>query len=684
MSHFIKSSIFGFATVAAFFFAFATPTVASAALCTPSNTVMYVVAHADDALLFQNPDVQRDIDAGKCVSTVFTSAGEAGRWDNVYWLSREDGSKAASAHMAGVANAWTEGDAGIPGHSVPKFTLTANPKISIVFLRLPDGSFDGSGFTSRGYQTLQKLWVGTISSITSNDGSNTYTKQGLTDALLALMNNETPSVINTQDYVGSFGDLDHSDHHATAYFVKAAHASYMTPHTIVSYNDYDSQNLPQNVFGAELTSKEDTFFAYTPFDSDSCTSVTSCVGPYLNWLMRSYTNGSELGGDVCSNIEGNQFSIPEGMVLVEGQCVLDVAPSCTTDISSSAVVSDTSDVVSSGGNAVQTFVPPTWTANIPGATWIWNTLYVADPINGETLTFTKHISIVGTPTSGTLEIASDDNYSASLNGVEFANVSDNNNYATETQDSYDVTSFLHEGDNTLTITVMNIPMGIPDATVNPAGLLYKLSVTKNSCTSLPPQTCPEGTSGTYPACVATPTGSTSGGSTNFDYYGCTNTDATNFNRLANKDDGSCVLPPSAPTGGSTGGNGTTTGEVLGAATTTAELALPAGCTEYIHSYMGRGKKNDAEDVSKLQTFLNETMGAKIPVSGFFGNMTKTWVKKFQTKYHNEIIKPWYDAGYKGKDIENGTGYVYKTTKHEINLMKCSELKTPLPDLSPDL
>jgi hypothetical protein len=100
--------------------------------------------------------------------------------------------------------------------------------------------------------------------------------------------------------------------------------------------------------------------------------------------------------------------------------------------------------------------------------------------------------------------------------------------------------------------------------------------------------------------------------------------------------------------------------------------------------MGRGKKNDTEDVARLQTFLNETMGANIPVTGFFGNMTKNWVKKFQAKYHDDIIKPWYDAGYKGRDIENGTGYVYKTTKREVNLMKCSELKTPLPDLTSDL
>lgn len=184
----------------------------------------------------------------------------------------------------------------------------------------------------------------------------------------------------------------------------------------------------------------------------------------------------------------------------------------------------------------------------------------------------------------------------------------------------------------------------------------------------------------------TPQGGSTGGSTgsaDSPYWGCTNASASNFNSLANRDDGSCVLPQGS-TSGVAGGNGTTTGEVLGVSTTTPELALPAGCSEYIHSYMGKGKKNDKEDVVRLQIFLNETMGTNIPTSGFFGAMTKNLVKKFQVKYHAEIIKPWVDAGYKGKDIENGTGYVYKTTKREINLIKCSTLDLPVPDLTPDI
>lgn len=170
-----------------------------------------------------------------------------------------------------------------------------------------------------------------------------------------------------------------------------------------------------------------------------------------------------------------------------------------------------------------------------------------------------------------------------------------------------------------------------------------------------------------------------GGSSTYDHWGCTNPTASNFNPLSNRDDGSCQLPP-PPT---EVGSGEPQGEVLGAATTTEELR--ASCTnEYLRDYLKLGIKNDPEQVKLLQVFLNETIDAKLPVTGFFGNLTKNWVKKFQKQYHREIIQPWLDAGYKGSDINEGTGYVYKTTKRYINLMKCADLNIPLPDLTPDL
>ena len=671
------------------------PGIASAnTLCTPVNTVMNVVAHADDTMLFQNPSTQHEINSGKCVIMVFTSASDAGHYTASYVYERENGVKASAAFMAGVAtnSPWTLTDAGVSGHNIARYTLDTAPKISLVFLRLPDGGIDGNGFSSQGNKSLKQLWNGDISSITSNDGANSYNKQGLTDALLALMNIVKPSRINTQDFIGSFSDGDHSDHHATAFFVKSAHNNYATLHTIYSYQDYETASMPINIFDQDLLTNQNTFFTYTPFDKDACKDLVSCTGYYSDWLKREYINGSEQGGDLCANIEGNQLSIPEGDQLVNGQCV-PLFLSCEQTILNTSFVSDVTNSVSTGGFAVATFVPSTWTANIPGATWIWNAFHVADPVNGEILTFTKDFTITGTPTVGSITIASDDNYRATMNGSEFANISDINNFTSGNEDIYDVTSQLHSGINTLTITVSNIATGDVNPEDNPAGLLYKINLVQNSCTSAPTDICPniEGVQGSVPEgyqlvegqCTVLISPTLGGGSTIFDYWGCTNKNATNFNSIASKDDGSCKIPQGGSSS-STDVGGSNVGEVLGASTTTPDLSLPIGCTEYIHSYMRQGRKNDSEDVSRLQTFLNETMGAKIPVTGIFGSMTRSWVKKFQVAYHGEIIKPWYDAGYKGKDIENGSGYVYKTTKREINMIKCASLNLPLPNLAPDL
>jgi uncharacterized repeat protein (TIGR02543 family) len=193
--------------------------------------------------------------------------------------------------------------------------------------------------------------------------------------------------------------------------------------------------------------------------------------------------------------------------------------------------------------------------------------------------------------------------------------------------------------------------------------------------------------GEHKTCTVTNTfsGTSGGGSSTFTYWGCTNPQATNYNSLANTDDGSCVVPGSSGTPGANGGSGnaSSTGEVLGAATTEPELTLPAGCSAYLHTYMKMGRKNDGEDVKRLQIFLNEQMTAGIPVTGYYGSMTKNWVKKFQKANHASIIQPWLDAGHPEKSLKEGTGVVYKTTKHAINLMKCATLTDTLPALDND-
>src|SRR5690348_13322199 len=80
------------------------------------TAVLNFVAHPDDDLLFLSPDLLRAIQAGGNVRTVYMTAGDGGLHASSYWQDRESGVRAAYAEMAGVANSWTQSDAGVEGH----------------------------------------------------------------------------------------------------------------------------------------------------------------------------------------------------------------------------------------------------------------------------------------------------------------------------------------------------------------------------------------------------------------------------------------------------------------------------------------------------------------------------------------------------------------------------------------
>jgi hypothetical protein len=161
--------------------------LASAAVAEPecnNGASMNIVAHEDDDLLFLSPDLLHDIQSGRCVRTVFVTAGDAGK-GCCYWKSREDGIRSAYALMAGVSSPWTISDAFISGHGITIHTLRSHSKISLVFLRLPDGNFDGGGWPKNNYQSLRKLLAGTIKEIRAIEGPSTTLADLLRPPLVA-------------------------------------------------------------------------------------------------------------------------------------------------------------------------------------------------------------------------------------------------------------------------------------------------------------------------------------------------------------------------------------------------------------------------------------------------------------------------------------------------------------------
>jgi LmbE family N-acetylglucosaminyl deacetylase len=284
--------VLAFAMVAALAVDLALIPHASAAPGCPAGTAMNVVAHQDDDLLFQSPAIISAIHGGLCVRTVYVTAGDAN--DSVaYWASRENGVKAAYAQLAGVANAWTTADAGIAGHPIPVATLVGATKISLAFMRLPDGGLDGSGGSNYGFQSLQKLHGGVINTITAVNNSSSYTLPALQGTLLALMNSYEPNQIATLDFAGDYSDGDHSDHHTVAYFVLAAQQQYTLPHTITGYQGYDIAHRASNVFNPDLTTKTNAFLTYAQSDSKTCNTAAACSSrPEGAWFSRHYTVAS--------------------------------------------------------------------------------------------------------------------------------------------------------------------------------------------------------------------------------------------------------------------------------------------------------------------------------------------------------------------------------------------------------
>lgn len=241
-----------------------------AAVC--ARTTLVSVAHQDDDLLFINPALAGDYDAGACLRVVYLTAGDAGRTDD-YVRSRENGVRAAYALMAGAPDTWKRSDAG----GIRGFSLAHPPagrgEIQLLFLGLPDGFPRGGGSAAQGRQSLLKLFRGGIGRISTVDGTADYDEQALVATLRRLIERFRPDTIRTLDHQSTrlgyslTEPVDHSDHAVTArYTVLAARrAMAATPGlrpAIVFYRGYGITTLPANLTPDEQARKSAVFAEY--------------------------------------------------------------------------------------------------------------------------------------------------------------------------------------------------------------------------------------------------------------------------------------------------------------------------------------------------------------------------------------------------------------------------------------
>ncbi|MGE4452153.1 PIG-L family deacetylase [Castellaniella sp.] len=262
--------------------------------------VLSFVAHPDDDLLFMNPDQDDAIRQGRCVRTVYLTAGDRGEGLG-YTLARERGIMAAYADMAGAADAWNTDGLTVGQHTLVRHTLRANPRIQLIMLRLPD-PWLGAGWGSlTPLSRLESVPHARVRSYAPYP--DTYTRGELVRLLADLIRQEHPRDVRLMDpsitipyrsLCWRCAGHDHPDHIAGARLVEAAMALAPGPYSRTAYLNYPSQELQANLDAAQTARKTEIYLRYAEDDPLSCPPGADCSapkGPEAAWVGRQYYAG---------------------------------------------------------------------------------------------------------------------------------------------------------------------------------------------------------------------------------------------------------------------------------------------------------------------------------------------------------------------------------------------------------
>ncbi|MCL5666155.1 MAG: SipW-dependent-type signal peptide-containing protein [Patescibacteria group bacterium] len=131
-------------------------------------------------------------------------------------------------------------------------------------------------------------------------------------------------------------------------------------------------------------------------------------------------------------------------------------------------------------------INPAWTANVPGASWIWaqNPTPEAEYGIDTIYTFEKTFNWMGPVTGATLvlSIGADNSYEVYLNGSHVTGDNTEQNYNTAGQDVVSgtpISDHIVQGVNTLRFVVKNWARPAGQTWLNPGGLIYKLTIDGN-------------------------------------------------------------------------------------------------------------------------------------------------------------------------------------------------------------
>jgi LmbE family N-acetylglucosaminyl deacetylase len=259
-----------------------------------AGTLVTVVAHLDDDLLFVNPGISDRLHDGWCIVTVHVIGGADNSKFN-YVLLRERGVRQAYARMAGVPDRWTESTVSIAGRPVHRMVLDAAPHVVLLEMRLPGGQVRG------GRVPIGLVWDegATIASYPMNaDGSGgvaRYDRAHIIATLGALLSQATLIYTLNPDTVPF---LEHPDHIYCARITReAAHEAHAKA-PIIYHLTYVTSNLPINVPAGKTQLKRDEVASYFAVDSDGG-NLAQVFGEYEwngNWVARRYAFHANAGG----------------------------------------------------------------------------------------------------------------------------------------------------------------------------------------------------------------------------------------------------------------------------------------------------------------------------------------------------------------------------------------------------
>ncbi|CAN7240127.1 PIG-L family deacetylase [Trinickia sp. LjRoot230] len=269
------------------------------------GTLVTVVAHLDDDLLFVNPGISDHLRAGWCVVTVHLIGGaNSSAFD--YVLKRERGVRQAYARMAGVPNVWAETTATIAGKPVHRMVLAAMPRVTLLELRLPGGQVRG------GRVPLGLLWDEgeTLSSYpmhADGSGATHYDRTTLTATLEAILARATHIYTLNPDTVAF---LEHPDHIYAARITRAA-ALAAGLHVPLRYHfTYVTAGMPANLSAEATQDKRDQVASYFAIDGGDIAQVFGEYEWNGDWVARRYAFGEQRGVAATAAAAGSAPALP--------------------------------------------------------------------------------------------------------------------------------------------------------------------------------------------------------------------------------------------------------------------------------------------------------------------------------------------------------------------------------------